>query len=132
MAMLEANWDWASLSLAMTDILKFQKKQITNHKDDIVSVHMDGNGIELLWSAKDMCPRYRNAFADVWLRHHEADLREFFIDYHMEAVYKNSGWKVKLSKPLPGAQSLHVVTYLTMLFDNRKPLRKECKCVICR
>ena len=108
--------DGSSLSLIMTDILQFQKKQISgptaDQDNDILSVCTEGNTVELFWTAKDMCPRYRNTFADCWLRHHEAELRAFFIQYHMEAVYNNMIWKVKLSRPLASTKPVHTVKYL--------------------
>ena len=120
-------FDWGAFSRMMTDVLNFQKKGLLrlNCESENISLRvydwlqcpMDlkgtiyEKGIELYWTAKDMCPDYQEAMADCWIRCHETDLREFFKDYNLDALKRGKVWKVCVTRPLPNTNHVHVVKY---------------------
>ena len=121
----KTRFDWGAFSRMMTDVLEFQKKGLSRSSSDAESANISlrvydwlqcpmglkgtiyEKGIELYWSAKDMCSEY----PDCWIQCHETDLREFFVNYNLDALKRGKVWRVRLSRPMPRTKAVHVFKY---------------------
>ena len=101
MELLSARQDRMYALFAQVGLFCVRIAQENRHSSDLdvfeIDLHPNYDGVQLIWRAKDMSPRYHECFADCWNRDHWEELRKSFPSYHLCARPSDDFWTIDIN-----------------------------------